>query len=117
MAISPSAPAIKIEGPVPALGELPAFKPGESVRIARRRPIGHYRVPLYLRGKTGMVEYAIQPVAVDNEQEGFGRNAGSRLHYYRIGFSMAEVWPDYAGQPADQLFIEVYETWIERAGT
>ena len=34
-----------------ALGEAPIFKVGELVRILRRSPVGHYRVPLYLRGQ------------------------------------------------------------------
>jgi nitrile hydratase len=67
-----------------ALGEKPLFKAGDQIRIATRSPIGHYRVPMYLRGKRGTVETVIEPTAVDNEEEGFGRNAGSRRHYYRL---------------------------------
>lgn len=99
---------------VAALGEEPLFQPGDQVRILNRSPIGHYRVPLYLRGKTGSVEAVIEPAAVDNEQEGYGRNAGSKLHYYRIAIPMTEVWPDYVGSPRDGLRIEVFETWLER---
>ena len=99
---------------VPALGEKPIFRPGDTVRIANRSPIGHYRVPLYLRGKRGSIEQVIEPTAVDNEAEGYGRNAGSKRHYYRVAFAMSEIWPDYAGPPRDGLRIEVYETWLER---
>ena len=105
-------------GPLPgvvlALGEAPAFTPGERVTIATRSPVGHYRVPTYLRGKEGSVEAVIEPAGVDNEQEAYGRNAGSRRHYYRIAVPMAEIWPDYAGSPRDGLRIEVFETWLER---
>jgi nitrile hydratase len=99
---------------VAALGEKPIFEPGDRIRISIRFPIGHYRVPLYLRGKTGMVEAVIEPAAVDNEQEGYGRNAGSKLHYYRIAIRMTEIWPNYVGSPQDGLRIEVFETWLER---
>jgi nitrile hydratase subunit beta len=99
---------------VPALGELPAFRAGERVRILTRSPIGHYRVPMYLRGKAGVVEAAMEPAAVDNEAEGYGRNAGEKRHYYRIAVPMTEIWNDYAGSPRDSLRIEVYETWLER---
>ena len=99
---------------VPALGELPWFAAGMGVRVLVRSPIGHYRVPIYLRGKTGLIESVIEPRAVDNEQEGFGRNAGSRLHYYRVAFPMTEVWPLYQGSPNDGLRCEIYETWLER---
>jgi nitrile hydratase len=99
---------------VPALGELPRYEAGMGVRVLNRSPIGHYRVPMYLRGKQGLIESVIEPRAVDNEQEGFGRNAGSRLHYYRVAFPMTEVWPSYHGSPNDGLRCEIFETWLER---
>lgn len=101
-------------GIVYALGEQPIFQPGDRIRILDRSPIGHYRVPIYLRGKQGSVEAVIEPTAVDNEEEGYGKNAGSRRHYYRIAVPMTEIWPDYVGSPRDGLRIEVFETWLER---
>jgi hypothetical protein len=98
-----------------ATGETPLFSPGDAVRILERKPIGHYRVPIYLRGKKGVVERVIEPTAVDNEEEGFGRNAGSRRHYYRIALAMTEIWSDYVGSRSDALHVEVYETWLERS--
>jgi nitrile hydratase len=98
-----------------ATGETPIFKPGDRVRIETRAPIGHYRVPIYLRGKVATVESIIEPVAIDNEEEGYGRNAGAKLHYYRLAIAMTEIWPDYIGSPRDGLRVEVYETWLERA--
>ena len=99
---------------VPALGETPIFRPGQRVRVLTRFPLGHYRVPLYLRGKTGVVERLVQP-AIDNEEEGFGRNAGVHRHYYRIAVPMVDIWADYAGGRQDHLYIEVFETWLENA--
>jgi nitrile hydratase len=101
-------------GLVTAAGELPLFSPGDRIRIQDRSPIGHYRVPQYLRGKVGTVDSIIEPVAVDNEEEGYGRNAGAKLHYYRIVMPLPEIWPDYVGSPRDGLYIEVYETWLEK---
>jgi nitrile hydratase len=99
---------------VTALGERPVFQTGDQIQIRTRSPIGHYRVPIYLRGKRGRVEQVIEPTAIDNEQEGFGRNAGSKLHYYRVAVPLSEIWPDYVGSPRDGLHIEVYETWLQR---
>ena len=98
----------------PALGELPLFEAGVPVRVCVRWPPGHYRVPTYLRGKRGVIESVIEPRAVDNEEEGFGRNAGSKLHYYRVAFAMTEVWPTYGGPARDGVRCEIYETWLER---
>ncbi|MEG3086883.1 SH3-like domain-containing protein [Sphingomonas sp. PB4P5] len=100
-------------GIVLADGEAPIFGPGDRVRVLDRRPVGHYRVPTYLRGKTASVESVIEPPGLNNEEEGFGRNAGRKRHYYRLSLPMVEVWPAYAASPHDTLKIEVFETWLE----
>lgn len=97
-----------------ALGEEPDFQCGERVRISQRFPIGHYRVPLYVRGKQGVVEKILSPMAINNEDEGYGRNAGIKGHYYRVGILLSELWPEYAGPAQDRLVIEIFETWLER---
>ena len=108
METSPAA----VPGIVLATGEQPLFGPGDRIRVGARAPVGHYRVPTYLRGKTGTVVAVIEPAAVDNEAEAYGRNAGSRRHYYRIAVPMRELWPGYAAAQ-DNLRIEVFETWLE----
>ena len=100
---------------VKAEGEELLFKAGDAVKIAMRFPIGHFRVPNYIRGKRGQVESVIETPAVNNEDEGFGRNAGVKRHYYRIVIPLTELWPNYAGSPNDGLRIEVFETWLERS--
>jgi nitrile hydratase subunit beta len=97
-----------------AEGAEPIFKAGDEVTISVRFPVGHYRVPTYIRGKRGRVEAVIEPPAVNNEDEGFGRNAGVKRHYYRIAIPLTELWPKYAGSKNDGLRIEVFETWLER---
>jgi nitrile hydratase len=94
--------------------EAPLFSVGDRVRISCRVPIGHYRVPTYLRGKEAVIERIIEPTAVDNEEEGYGRNAGRRRHYYRIAVSMRALWPEYLGSAQDGLRIEVFETWLQK---
>ncbi len=91
------------------------FKAGDMVTISSRFPVGHYRVPRYVRGKRCVVEAVIEPRAVNNEEEGFGRNAGQKRHYYRVAIPLTDLWPGYAGAAADGLRIEVYETWLEGA--
>ncbi|MGV2079922.1 MULTISPECIES: SH3-like domain-containing protein [unclassified Rhizobium] len=104
----------KIAGIVPAQGEVPSFHEGDDVSIATRSPIGHYRMPTYLRGKRGKIEAIMPVMAVDNEEEGYGRNAGSKGHYYRVAIPMTEIWPDYEGSPNDGLRIEIFENWLEK---
>lgn len=97
-----------------AEGEEPLFREGDAVRIAKRSPIGHFRAPNYIRGKRGRVELVVKRPAVNNEDEGFGRNAGQKRHYYRLAIPMSELWADYKGPSHDGLRIEVFETWLER---
>jgi hypothetical protein len=99
---------------VKAEGEEPAFKAGDKVAVSIRFPVGHYRVPHYIRGKNAVVEAVIEPPAVNNEEEGFGRNAGQKRHYYRVAIPLTDLWPGYAGSAADGLRIEVFENWLER---
>ncbi|RWY80503.1 nitrile hydratase subunit beta [Rhizobium leguminosarum] len=110
---SANTPTRKVDGVVPAFGELPIFAVGQPVKVSDRAPVGHYRVPTYLRGKTAVVEAIMEPKAVNNEEEAFGRNAGAVRHYYRIAVPMTSIWSDYAGSPDDGLRIEVFETWLE----
>ena len=34
---------------------------------------------------------------------------------YRVRFRQADIWPDYAGPPADSVEVEIYEHWLEPA--
>jgi nitrile hydratase len=99
---------------IKADGEEPLFKSGATVVISRRFPVGHYRVPQYIRGKRAVVESIIEPRALNNEEEGFGRNAGQKRHYYRVAIPLADLWPGYVGGATDSLRIEVFEKWLER---
>jgi nitrile hydratase len=71
-------------------------------------------VPIYIQGKRGIVELILEPMAVNNEEEDFGRNAGSKGHYYRVAVPVTELWPGYAGSAQDRLVIEIFESWLER---
>ena len=98
---------------VKALGEEPAFKVGDAVRISVRYPVGHYRVPTYVRGMCATIT-AILYSGVNNEDEGYGKNVGSKAHYYRLAIPQKDLWPGYTGGATDVLEIEVFETWLER---
>jgi hypothetical protein len=107
-------PAKHSGGIVKATGEEPTFNVGDDVKVLTRAPVGHYRVPLSVRGKHASIEAVIHPKSLDNEEEAFGKNAGVKGYYYRIAIPLMEMWPGYAGSPKDGLRIEVFETWLER---
>ena len=88
------------------------FKEGEKVRVSEKFPIGHYRVPMYLRGKTVTIAKNLGR-HINPEEEAFGRNAGNETWYYQVIILQAELWPDYLGKKEDTLEIEVFEPWLE----
>jgi nitrile hydratase len=69
---------------------------------------------MYVRGKTGHIERVLD-LFLDPEAEGYGRNEGGKIRLYRVRFKQRDLWPDYAGGPEDELQIEMYEPWLERA--
>ena len=69
----------------PAQPPSPAFRVDDRVRIRNRTPVGHYRTPMYVRGKTGHIERVLD-LFLDPEAEGYGRNEGGKIRLYRVRF-------------------------------
>ena len=91
------------------------FQPGQTVRVRDDLfPIGHYRSPHYVRGKTGTIE-RILPYFLNPEEEGYGKNAGMTQRLYRVRFSQFDLWADYSGKERDVLEIEIFEPWLTEA--
>jgi hypothetical protein len=88
------------------------FKIGDSVKVAVKFPIGHYSVPLYIRGKQGTIVRNFGRY-INPEQEAFGKNAGEKLWYYMVSFPQHQVWPGYKGEKTDVLEIEIFENWLD----
>lgn len=89
------------------------YKVGDEVTVSIRYPIGHYRVPFYLRGKKVTI-IRILGRYINPEEEAFGRNAGSKLWCYMVCLRQKELWPAYSGDDADILEVEVFEPWLEQ---
>jgi len=49
-----------IAGVIKAEREVPIFAVGDNVEISTRSPLGHYRVPRYIRGKSAVVEKVVR---------------------------------------------------------
>jgi hypothetical protein len=103
-----------LAGIVKGFGEAPIFAPGDSLLVSGRAPVGHYSVPSYVRARVAVVEAVIEPAAINNEEEGFGRNADSKRHYYRVALALTDLWPGYRGSAGDALRIEIFEDWLEK---
>ncbi len=90
------------------------FEPGDAVRIHDRNPGLHNRVPVYARGRTGIVEQLIGEYG-QPESLGYGGDGKPRQMVYQVHLRQADLWPDYQGQPQDILEIEIFEHWLDPA--
>ena len=90
------------------------FGTGDRVHVLRMYPLGHVRIPWYIRGKSGVVERLCG--AYPNPEELAYRRSGLPAKpLYRVRFRQRDVWPDYRGSAADTVDVEIYEYWLEPA--
>ena len=88
------------------------FQPGDPVRVLERNQPGHVRTPIYVRGKTGVVERIVGSFP-NPETLAYGQSGLPYKMLYRVNFQQSELWSDYDGKPQDSLEIEIYEHWLE----
>jgi nitrile hydratase subunit beta len=92
----------------------PHFSPGDRVKVRGVDVPGHIRTPWYIRGHAGVIERLCG--AYPNPEElAYARSGLPAQPLYRVRFVQAQVWPDYAGSPADTIDIEIYQHWLEPA--
>ena len=90
------------------------FKPGERVKVLKAFPPGHIRTPYYIRGHVGEIERICG--AFPNPEELAQMRSGLPAQpLYRVRFRQKDVWPDYSGNPADVLEVEIFQHWLEKA--
>ena len=93
-----------------------SFSVGDEVIVRDAWQPGHVRTPAYIRGRAGVVAQVLG--AYPNPEELAYRRYGQPAPtLYRVRFAQAELWQGYAGAAADTLDVEIYEHWLEPAGT
>jgi nitrile hydratase beta subunit len=91
--------------------QAPRFAVGDAVRALNMHPLGHVRLPRYVRGKLGKV-IAVHEAHVfpDTNARGDGEHP-QRL--YTVAFSGAELWgPDTT---AASVRVDCWESYLARA--
>ena len=98
-------------GNLRSLDHPPAFAVGDAVRTRDLDPVGHTRLPRYVRRRTGTVT-AIQPAQVfpDSAAHFLGEDP---QHVYSVEFGSAELWGP--GTEPFSLTIDLYEPYLEPA--
>lgn len=92
-----------------------SFAPGDTVLVRNdwpesRGPV-HIRTPHYLRGHTGRIVRLLGSYP-NPEDLAFARPAPRRALYH-VAFATKGIWPD--ASDGDELLVEIYEHWLERA--
>jgi hypothetical protein len=88
------------------------FQPGDRVRVKAEERPGHMRTPAYVRGKRGWVE-RVHGAFRNPEGLAYGGDGLPRQPLYMVGFRQADLWQPYAESPADNLYVDIYEHWLE----
>ncbi len=90
------------------------FNPGDPVRILDHSPPEHHRVPHYVKGHRGEIERVCASFG-QPESLAAGGDGMPYQTLYRVRLKQTQLWPDYGGNPADTLEIEVFAHWLESA--
>lgn len=91
--------------------DLPAsFKPGDRVRAKNCHPVGHTRLPRYVRNRVGtiVVDHGVF-ITPDTVAHGLGDHP---QHVYSVSFTATELWGE--GAPAkDTVRIDLWDDYLE----
>jgi len=88
------------------------FKAGERVRTKNINPLGHTRLPRYVRGHIGIIERTIGcHVFPDSNATGAGENP---QWLYTVRFDGRELW-GADGDPSLQVSVDAWEPYLEPA--
>ena len=88
----------------------PRFDVGDAIVVRNIHPVGHTRLPRYVRGKRGVIAriygaqgFQDEPTIADDSPQ----------HVYGVMFEASELWGD-AAEPNQRLYIDMWECWMER---
>ncbi len=88
------------------------FEAGDRVRVRGGEKPGHVRTPLYVRGKPGRI-VALLGEFPNPEDLAYGGSGLPEKPLYKVGFRQTELWEDYDGPEEDELYVDIYEQWLE----
>jgi nitrile hydratase subunit beta len=93
------------------LDRAPRFAVGDHVVTRRDGAPGHTRLPLYARGRQGMVEhYHGAHVLPDRNVDG----EGHAEPLYTVSFAAFELWPEAEGR-RDRVYLDLWESYLAPA--
>jgi nitrile hydratase beta subunit len=99
----------------PASRDVPVairFHAGQRVRARNMHPVGHTRLPRYVRGKVGTVERE-HGVFVFPDTNAHSRGEKPQ-HLYSVRFAARELWGAQA-DPRDAVYVDLWDDHLEHA--
>ena len=91
----------------------PRFAVGDLVVARNLNPVGHTRLPRYVRGKRGTID-RLRGVQVFPDTNAHGLDPRPQA-VYSVRFTGRELWGDVA-DPKQTLYIDLWESYLEREG-
>lgn len=103
---APSAGRDQYERPGPS----PRFAEGDVVVARNEHPLGHTRLPRYVRGKRGTV-FAVRGSYIfpDTHAHGLGEQPQPM---YTVAFDGDELWGP-SSEPQERVYIDLWESYLE----
>ena len=104
-------PAIMKGGPtLRETSAKPHFTGGQAVRARDINPVGHTRLPRYVRGRRGTIECDHGAhVFPDSNAKFEGENP---QYLYTVRFEARELWGE-AANPADAVYLDLWEDYLD----
>jgi nitrile hydratase len=90
----------------------PKFKPGDAVRAKNLNPLGHTRLPRYVRGRRGVVDRD-HGVFIFPDTHAVDWNRKPQ-HVYSVRFAARELWGHEAAAP-DAVYVDLWDDYLDPA--
>lgn len=90
----------------------PRFAIGDRVRARNIHPVGHTRLPRYVRGRSGMITH-VHGAHKFPDAVALGDNAAAQW-LYAVRFDGRELWGDEA-DPTVTVSVDAWESYLEQA--
>jgi nitrile hydratase len=88
------------------------FAVGERVRTRVMNPPGHTRLPAYLRGRPGRIDFVLGTLPFPDARAAGAVSAAQTA--YTVRFATRDVWGD-DGDPHGSICADLFDAYLERA--
>ena len=90
----------------------PRFTVGDRVRVRNMHPLGHTRVPRYVRGHTGTVLHVAPPFKFPDASA--HTLPGRKESTYHVAFESLELWSESA-EAESTVVVDLWESYLEES--